>query len=89
MGLNIMYKSGTMSLWNLNLNQSARVKGFDPSLPDTFRDRLEHLGFAAGEDVACVRRTPFNGPRVYRVGDSIFSLAQDIASAVLIEDHIQ
>lgn len=86
MGFTFRYKAATMSLWNLKSNQSARVRGIDPSLPATFRDRLEHLGFAAGEQVACVRRTPFNGPRVYRVGDSVFSLAQDIASAVLIEE---
>ena len=76
-----------MSIWNLKSNQTAVVKQIDPALSPAFRDRLEHLGFNAGEEILCMRCTPFNGPRVFRVGDSIFSLAQDIASAVEIEER--
>lgn len=74
-----------MSIWNLKSSESATVKQINPELSVTFRDRLHHLGFNAGEQVICIRRTPFNGPRVYLIGDSVFSLAEDIATAVEIE----
>lgn len=74
-----------MTIWNLKSNESATVKQINPKLSATFRDRLHHLGFNAGERVTCVRRTPFNGPGIFLVGDSVFSLAEDIATAVEIE----
>lgn len=75
-----------MSIWNLKSSESATVKQINSDLAVAFRDRLHHLGFNAGERVTCIRHTPFNGPRIYFIGDSVFSLAEDIAIAVEIEE---
>ena len=74
------------TLWNLSPDQQATVKGIVDSCPELFKRRLGDLGFYPGECIVCLRRTPFGGPRVYQVGHSVFSLAEDIASFVLVGD---
>jgi ferrous iron transport protein A len=74
------------SLWSLSPTQQARVKTIVDTCPELFKSRLGDLGFYPGERIVCLRKTPFGGPRVYQVGQSVFALAQDIASFVLISE---
>jgi Fe2+ transport system protein FeoA len=74
------------SLWNLSPARQARVKTIIDTCPELFKSRLGDLGFYPGERIICLRKTPFGGPRVYQVGHSVFALAQDIASFVLISE---
>lgn len=75
-----------MVLWSLPRGLSAKVRELGNSLPSQYRVRLSELGFREGEIVQCLRWTPFGGPRIYQVGDSVFSLASDVATFVEIED---
>lgn len=74
-----------MSLWDLEIFQDAVVVGFAPHLQQDFVVRLREIGFHESNQVSCIKKTPLKGPRVYRVGDALFSLAQDVAAAILIE----
>jgi len=73
-----------MTLWNLTPSQHATVKSIGTTCPELFKSRLGDLGFYPGERIVCLRRTPFGGPRIYQVGQSVFSLAEDIASLVIV-----
>lgn len=75
-----------MTLWELRPGSVGIIQGIPESLEARFQDRLVELGFGAGQQVECLRKTAFGGPGVYRVGDSIFSLGSDVALAVRIED---
>lgn len=73
-----------MSLWELSPEKRATVETIVASCPELFKTRLGDLGFYPGEHIVCLRKTPFGGPRVYQVGHSVFALAEDIASFVLV-----
>lgn len=75
-----------MTLWNLDKMQSGSVAGFDAALPNNYQTRLRELGFAKNAAVTCLKKTPFGGPKIYQIGDSVFSLAKELASSVIIED---
>lgn len=74
-----------MSLLDLRPNDQATITSIHASMPDDYRLRLIELGFAEGERVTCVRLTPFAGPPVYKIGDSVFSIASDVAALVEVE----
>jgi ferrous iron transport protein A len=74
------------TLWDLTPNQQALVKSIGLDCSELFKGRLGDLGFYPGERIICIRRTPFGGPRIYQVGASVFSLAEDIATAVLVDE---
>ena len=73
-----------MSLTTLTVNCEGEIRGFSPELSDNIKQRLRELGFQEGERVKCLRQIPFGGPKVYLVGDAVFSLAADVSSHVLI-----
>lgn len=73
-----------MTLWKLQPSTSAVIKGIDLSIPLEHQNRLKILGFSEGSTVACLRKTPFNGPRLFQINQSVYSLAEDIASAISI-----
>ncbi|NQZ00111.1 MAG: ferrous iron transport protein A [Bdellovibrionales bacterium] len=74
-----------MNLWDLKQHQSGTMKAFSEEMPEAYRHRLQEFGFQKGELVTCLRQTPFSGPKVYQVGDSVVSLTQDLASVVAVE----
>lgn len=74
-----------MTLWHLPRSRKARVIGTATRLSHSYRLRLEELGFRQGGEVTCLRKTPFGSPRIYLVGDSVFSLARDVAEQIEIE----
>jgi Fe2+ transport system protein FeoA len=74
-----------VTLWHLPRSRKARVIGTAPRLAHAYRLRLEELGFRKGGEVTCLRKTPFGSPRIYLVGDSVFSIARDVAEQIEIE----
>lgn len=77
-----------MTLWALSENQLARIQGFSNELPDSYRLRLRELGFEKAAEVICLRAAPFAGPKVFQIGDSVFSVAQDLAELVQLERSV-
>jgi Fe2+ transport system protein FeoA len=78
-----------MNLWELPIGHLATLKSFSSDLPISYQVRLQDLGFEIGSAVFCERWTPFGGPRVYRVCDSVFSLAKDIATFVELSEVVK
>jgi ferrous iron transport protein A len=74
-----------MTLWDLHQQKSAELTGFHTATPECYRSRLCEIGFDQGEHVTCLRVTPFGGPRVYRIGDGMFSLDRELALQILIK----
>ena len=75
----------TVSLWTLARGQSGVIDHFDDALPEAYRVRLMELGFHPGEDVSCIQAPALGAPRVYRVANVTFSLDDEIARYVHIE----
>jgi Fe2+ transport system protein FeoA len=72
-------------LWGLSHDQHALVSGFAADLSESFQNRLAALGFRQGQKVRCLGSTPFGGPKIFQIGDSVFSLARDLASGIIID----
>lgn len=72
------------TLWDLLPHDAACIVDISPLISESYRNRLYDLGFLVGEAIACVRRTPFQGPRLFKIGDSVFSLDRDIAQSVMV-----
>lgn len=73
-----------MTLWNLSENESANIDAFGDLMDSRYQTRLRELGFDSSSSILCLKAAPFNGPKVYQIGDSVFSLTEDIASHVLV-----
>ncbi|MAF92559.1 MAG: iron transporter FeoA [Bdellovibrionaceae bacterium] len=73
-----------MNLWSLNENENGMIGSFCESMDKKYQLRLRELGFDDSMPVRCLKTSPFGGPRVYQIGDSVFSLTQDIASSVFL-----
>ncbi len=73
-------------LWCLNRNQFAQVTGFSAGLSENFQNRLSALGFRRGQEVLCIGCTPFGGPKIFQIGDSVFSLASDLARGIIVDN---
>lgn len=72
------------TLWDLLPRRTGRIVEISPRIDELYRNRLNDLGFMVGEAVACVRQTPFKGPRLFKIGDSVFSLDRDLAQSVMV-----
>lgn len=73
-----------MTLWEIKTKQSALVDGLDPTLVPAVFQRLTEMGFAEGQGIQCLRRSPFKGPLVLQLGDCVYSLEQNIANRIHI-----
>ncbi|WP_158967641.1 FeoA family protein [Paraglaciecola sp. L3A3] len=73
-----------MTLWEIKKKQTALVDGIDPTLVPAVNQRLSEMGFAAGQVIQCLRRSPMKGPLVLQLGDCVYSLEQDIANRINI-----
>lgn len=63
----------------------AFIEGYSLTLELALQQRLQDLGFAKGEVVLCERETPFAGPKVYRVQNSLYALEKELAEHVLVK----
>lgn len=73
-----------MTICDIPVKQQATISGLCPELDIAVANRLEEMGFSAHTQVTCIRRTPFNGPIVYQVGDCVYSLEPAIAKRIFI-----
>jgi ferrous iron transport protein A len=73
-----------MTLWEIKNKQTALIDSLDPSIVPAVFDRLNEMGFAAGQAIQCLRRSPLKGPLVLQVGDCVYSLEQNIANRINI-----
>ncbi|MEO9946381.1 MAG: FeoA family protein [Paraglaciecola sp.] len=73
-----------LTLWDIKKKQVAKVDGLDPTLTPSVQRRLSEMGFSSGQDIQCLRRSPFKGPLVLQLGDCVYSLEQDIANRINI-----
>ncbi|NCP65326.1 MAG: ferrous iron transport protein A [Paraglaciecola sp.] len=71
-----------MTLWEVRNKQSAHIESVDPTLLPAVFQRLNEMGFAAGQLIRCLRRSPMKGPLVLQLGDTVYSLEQSIASRI-------
>ncbi|MCY7297185.1 FeoA family protein [Alteromonas sp. a30] len=71
-----------MTLWDLPKNANGRISDISDQLDVGVIDRLKEMGFDIDCDVICLRRSPFAGPIVIQLGDSVISLEQDIADKI-------
>jgi ferrous iron transport protein A len=73
-----------MTLWEIKNKQTALIDSLDPSIVPAVFDRLNEMGFAVGQAIQCLRRSPLKGPLVLQVGDCVYSLEQNIANRINI-----
>lgn len=75
-----------MNLWAMKENSTAVVLSLDNALLDCHALRLTELGLRVNERIKCLKHIPFRGPRIYLIGDSVFSLAEDVASCIQVHE---
>ena len=80
----IYWFDSRMTLWEIKNKQSALIDSLDPNLIPAVFERLNEMGFAAGQAILCLRRSPLRGPLVLQVGDCVYSLEQSIADRINI-----
>ena len=71
-----------MTLWDMKAKSQAHIHSLCDSLTAAVASRLAEMGFAPGQPVICVRRTPLLGPLVVQIGDCVYSLEQDVANKI-------
>jgi len=71
-------------LWELKEKSHAIIEGLGEKIPVEFQLRLSELGLLESGPIICLKKTPFNGPSLYQVGDSVISLAQEVAENIYI-----
>ena len=72
-------------LWSLTEGEAGVLASFGADLADSWLRRLREVGFAPGERVTCVTAPRFGAPRVYRVGNTFFSVEDQIARQLWLE----
>ncbi len=72
-----------MNLWDLELKQSGVIKEINPK--GSLASKLKIYGFSTGQKAECLFKTSFNGPRVFLLEDTIYSLSYELASQILIQ----
>ncbi|MCB0411653.1 MAG: ferrous iron transport protein A [Bdellovibrionales bacterium] len=72
------------TLWDLQERESAQIRGVGKHLPSAYLHRLQELGFVEGNEVTCVKRTPFGAPRVFGIQDGVFTLEKTTAQLIEI-----
>lgn len=70
-----------MTLWDLDVNAQAYIAKTQ-HIAEV--ERLKSLGFITEQKVVCLQKTLFGGPKVYQVGDNIFSLSKEVATNILV-----
>jgi ferrous iron transport protein A len=74
-----------MQLWELQQNQSAIVSNLSTDIEEKLKNRLAEMGFESGQELRCVRRSPFKGPMIISLGGTILALEQSIAELISLD----
>lgn len=73
-----------LTLWDIKVKQNAQINSLCSSLNGAVSQRLDEMGFNPGQNVICLRRSPLKGPVVVQIGDSVYSLEQEVANKILL-----
>jgi Fe2+ transport system protein FeoA len=73
----------TSTLWQLRRGESCVIDRFDARLHDTYRTRMVELGFHPGAAVTCVVAPRLGAPKLFRVGNAVYSLEKQVAELVI------
>jgi Fe2+ transport system protein FeoA len=60
------------------------IEGFSPALDLSVKGRLEELGFHQGSRVLCTQSPRLGAPKLYKVGNAVYSLEKTIAECVIV-----
>ncbi|TDJ09384.1 MAG: ferrous iron transport protein A [Deltaproteobacteria bacterium] len=71
-------------LWELKEKSQAIIEDLGEKIPAKFQLRLGELGLLKSQPITCLKKTPFNGPILYQVGDGVISLAREVAENIYI-----
>lgn len=74
-----------MTLWSMLSKNDAFVDRICSSLDSTIVDRLREIGLDEGQSIKCLRRSPGNGPVVFQISDSVFTLERKVAEKIFIK----
>lgn len=74
------------TLWDMKENEKAFIGPLSVSIKPEHALRLKELGFMAGEEVRCVQKTPFGGPKLFEVRDSVYGLALALAQSIFLQE---
>lgn len=72
-----------MNLWDLKSNQSGLILAIEKDC--TCCDRLTSYGFIEGQTAKLLYKTALGGPRVFLVGDTIYSLNKKVAHQIILK----
>jgi ferrous iron transport protein A len=73
-----------MTLWEIRNKQSVLIDSLDPNLMSAVFERLNEMGFVAGQSILCLRRSLLKGPLLLQVGDCVYFLEQSTAKHINI-----
>ena len=77
-----------MSLWSLSVGASASVSSVIGGTDNVAAQRLIDIGFRKGQSVSCLLQPGFGAPRVFALGNAIYSLDKETADLVILTDDI-
>lgn len=69
--------------------QRAIICELSSKIPGPYQKRLKDLGFHVEEKITCIKRTIAGGPRLYRIGNCVYSLERDIADAIIVKSEAE
>ncbi|NRP15665.1 FeoA family protein [Marinobacterium sp. xm-a-152] len=71
------------NLWQMKRGIQSVIEGFTPALDAAVIARLEELGFHQGARVLCTQAPRLGAPKLYKVGNAVYSLEKTIAECVI------
>lgn len=76
-----------MTALSMKASIVGRIEGIDPSLDKLLIGRLRDLGIDIGQRIECLRHSRGRRPAIFRVGDSVFTLEQNLARRIFIREE--
>jgi Fe2+ transport system protein FeoA len=80
-----MSNISTDNLWLLKRDEQCQIVGFDSQLDSAIKARIDELGFRVGARVICTQAPRLGAPKLYRVGNAVYSLEKPVAMMVQIQ----
>lgn len=72
------------NLWQMKRGVQSVIEGFNPALDLSVKGRLVELGFHQGSRVLCTQSPRLGAPKLYKVGNAVYSLEKTIAECVMV-----
>ena len=80
-----MSNTSTDNLWMLKRDEQCQIVGFDSQLDSAIKARIDELGFRTGANILCTQAPRLGAPKLYRVGNAVYSLEKPVALMVQIQ----